>query len=100
METPFQKSLKKKIQNPIVKLWSELDFVQTGSGSKSRPEMASILDDDDDAYMISSNFSLVRYNNPIIIDKNEDLSKCPTPSGKPKGQKDTEEVKKTIYLFV
>ena len=60
--------------------------------------MASILDDDDDAYMISSNFSLVRYNNPIIIDKNEDLSKCPTPSGKPKGQKDTEEVSNNLFI--
>ena len=60
--------------------------------------MASILDDDDDAYMISSNFSLVRYNNPIIIDKNEDLSKCPTPSGKPKGQKDTEEVRNNLFI--
>jgi hypothetical protein len=37
--------------------------------------MASINGDDDEPNLMMSCFSLVRYNNPVIIEKNEDSSK-------------------------
>jgi hypothetical protein len=41
--------------------------------------------DDDDSNMLGSSFSLVRYNNPVLIDKHtETPSPTPTPTaGKP-----------------
>jgi dynein light intermediate chain len=41
--------------------------------------MGSVNGDDDEPNIVSSVFSLVRYNNPVVIEKNDDASKSSTP---------------------
>ena len=47
--------------------------------------MASIMGDDEELNLVVTSFSLVRYNNPVVIDKNDEPPKSPIPSGKSKG---------------
>ncbi len=47
--------------------------------------MASIIGDDEDSNLVMTSFSLVRYNNPVVIDKNDEPPKSPLPSSKSKG---------------
>ena len=53
--------------------------------------MASINGDDDEPNMVSSVFSLVRYNNPVIIDKNEETAKSPASLKPSKGDKNADD---------
>ncbi len=47
-----------------------------------KSEKSSKMGDDDDSNMIGSSFSLVRYNNPVLIDKHSDTpSPMPAASG-------------------
>lgn len=43
------------------------------------------MGDDEESNLVMTSFSLVRYNNPVVIDKNDEPPKSPLPNGKSKG---------------
>ena len=56
--------------------------------------MTSIAGDEEDSNVVKTSFSLVRYNNPVVIEKNDDKGQIPASQNIAKAAKNAKDLDK------